>query len=436
MNYKEVLDFLYNSLPAYQRVGKAAYKSNLDTSLALDKYFGSPHNKYHTIHIAGTNGKGSVSSILASILKSAGYKTGLYTSPHLTDFRERIRVNGLPVKKEYLVDFVNKHNKIISELKPSFFEMTVAMAFQYFADCNVDIAVIETGMGGRLDSTNIVTPLVSVITNIGYDHTQFLGNTLEAIAVEKAGIIKQGVPLVVGRKDSEYSSVFNNIAKERNSKLVFADKTYTAENILPDYSSGRMSLDIAGKGTLVFENLVCDQTGLYQAENIITALCTIELLGSRLRLDNEDIRNGLARTLENAGLRGRWQILGNKPLIICDTAHNYDGLKNVLSQLKDIPAAKFRFVLGFVDDKDLDKVFPLFDPGDEYYFTTASVPRSMDAELLARNAAGYGLKGKIFKSVDVAYMEALASSNPDDVLYVGGSTFIVADLLDYIDNAN
>lgn len=435
MNYSEVLDFLYKSLPAYQRIGKAAYKSNLDTTLDLDSYFESPHKHYYTIHIAGTNGKGSVSSILASILKSAGYKTGLYTSPHLSDFSERIRVDGRPVEKEYIVDFVNKHKEILTELKPSFFEMTVAMAFLYFAHSNVDIAVIETGMGGRLDSTNIITPLLSIITNIGFDHTQFLGTTLEAIAGEKAGIIKKGVPLVVGRKDAEYSGLIERIAKEKNSELVFAGDLYRAEKTVPDYSSGSLSLDIYSKGKLLYPKLLCDQAGLYQEENIVTAICATGMLADKLKISDNDIRKGLAATRENSGLRGRWQVLGHKPLVICDTAHNFDGLRRVISQLEGIRAARYRFVLGFVDDKDLDKLLPLFKPEHRYYFTRSSVPRSAGAEYVAEIAGKYGLKGKVFTSVKDAYSSALAACGTDDVLYVGGSTFIVADLLDYIDNS-
>jgi dihydrofolate synthase/folylpolyglutamate synthase len=432
MDFSETLQYLYSSLPVYQRVGSAAYKANLDNTYALDNYFGHPHREFISVHIAGTNGKGSVSHMIASILAEAGYITGLYTSPHLREFTERIKVNGRPVERDYVVDFVKHNRDMIERLKPSFFEMTVAMAFDYFARRKVEVAVIETGMGGRLDSTNIITPLLAIITNIGLDHTQFLGPDLPTIAVEKAGIIKEGIPVVIGESQMETSPVFIDAAKRKNAAISFADKRYRAKLGMPDYRKGIVMAGIFRDNKPVFENIEFPLPGRYQERNLQTVMQSVEIMEPLLTISGDHIRNGLKNVIRNTSLEGRWQLVQDNPLVICDTAHNSEGLRIVLEQLGELEYKTRRFVIGFVDDKDVKSVLELFPRDSVYYLTRSSVPRSMDENKLGAMATLSGLKGKIFSSVKEAYGAALTDSDPGDLVFVGGSTFIVADLLDLV----
>ncbi|MGM0528867.1 MAG: bifunctional folylpolyglutamate synthase/dihydrofolate synthase [Bacteroidota bacterium] len=429
MNYNDTLEFLYSSLPMYQRIGKAAYKSDLDDTIRLDNYFGKPHREFITIHIAGTNGKGSVSHILASVLQSAGYKTGLYTSPHFIDFRERIRVNGKMAEEEYIVDFVKDNKGIIQELEPSFFEMTVALAFLYFKQKDVDIAVIETGMGGRLDSTNIITPRLSIITNIGFDHTQFLGETLEKIAAEKAGIIKNQVPVVIGRSQNEVRDVFTTKAREMNSEIYFADDNFSVVKRTKGDNKYENVFDIYRKGIPLVRELYTDLAGDYQALNIITFMQAFELLQNSLELSTDSLRCGLRHVKDNTGLIGRWQIMRESPLVICDSSHNYDGLRHAISQLMKMKAGKLHFIFGIVNDKDVDSILGLFPGEAEYYFTRASIPRALNHEILREKAVKYSLRGKAYSSVDDAYNSALSNADAGDIIFIGGSIFVVADFL-------
>ncbi len=429
MNYKEAISFLFSSLPMYQRVGKAAYKSNLNNTLALDEYFGHPHRSFRSIHIAGTNGKGSVAHMLAAVFQTAGYRTGLYTSPHLKDFRERIRVDGEMIPVERVTDFVNDHRQIIEEIHPSFFEMTVAMAFDHFATQKVDIAVVETGMGGRLDSTNIIRPLLSVITNIGMDHSQFLGDTLYKIAIEKAGIMKAGIPLVVGQKQEEVSIVFEKRAKEMKCTLYFADKGCSVEYSMQS-TGGNQRMQVYRENIPWMEALELDLLGLYQQKNILTVLKVLEVAGEEgIPVSDEQLRGGIANTCKLTGLRGRWEIIGNNPLIICDTAHNPDGMKEVVKQIRQTAWKNLHMIFGLVDDKDPGILLALL-PGDaRYYFTQASVPRAMDRERLARHALKSGLYGQVFPSPERALEVARSNASPEDMIFVGGSTFVVAEVL-------
>ncbi len=423
MNYQEAIDFMFSSLPMYQRVGKAAYKANLDNTLALDEYFGHPHKSFKTIHVAGTNGKGSVSHSLAAILQSAGYRTGLYTSPHLVDYRERIRINGEMISKDYVCDFINDNQEIIGKLKPSFFEMSVALAFKYFADMKVDVAVIEVGMGGRLDSTNIITPELSVITNISFDHTQFLGNTLPLIAGEKAGIIKPGIPVVIGQTHAETKDVFENKAKANNSPITFADqcvkvaKTATANN----HKYAEYLID--GAKALKF-----DLFGEYQTKNLATILEAAKQLKNRgFAISDKNISDALLDVKGLTGLHGRWEILSDSPLTICDTGHNVDGLSYVTAQLKAIKCPQLHIVLGFVNDKDVEHVMPLFPKDAKYYFTNADIPRAMPAEQVKAYGEKFGLDGETYENVPSAYESAKKNATSSDTIFIGGSTFIVGD---------
>lgn len=432
MNYSETLEFLFNSLPAYHRIGEAAYKSDLSTTLYLDNYFGSPHHNYKSIHIAGTNGKGSVASSLASVLSEAGYKVALYTSPHLIDFRERIKIDGRKIPENYVQSFVADHKSIIDKLKPSFFEMTAAMAFQYFSDMEVDIALIETGMGGRLDSTNILNPILSVITNISFDHTRFLGTSLAEIAGEKAGIIKNNTPVVVGRSSSDTDPVFISTAKKMNANLRFADKIYGIQSAKTIMDGSNQIVEIAKNESRYLNDLEINLGGNYQLENLVCSIAVLDLIKEDFHLDEAVIRSGLRNITRNTGLQGRWQILQQNPLVVCDTAHNVDGISSILNQLKSLGKKSLRFVLGFVNDKDIDAILRLLPREATYYFTTSSVPRSMKGEELAVKASELGLSGTVCGSVPEAYKMAFKDLNQDEVLYIGGSTFIVADLLEHI----
>jgi len=404
MNYKETTEWMFGRLPMYQMQGASAYKADLSNTLLLAKHLGNPEARLKCIHIAGTNGKGSTSSMLASILQEAGYKTGLYTSPHLKDFRERIKINGEEISEDFVVSFIAQNKPFFEAQSLSFFEMTVGLAFDYFVKEDVDIAVIETGMGGRLDSTNIITPLVSVITNIGMDHTRFLGDTPAKIAAEKAGIIKNTVPVVIGEYIDETKPVFIKKALEEKAAIYFA-----SEKTWPEYDR--------------------ELKGDYQKKNVDTVLQTVEVLHQSLSINEENIKAGLLNVVKNTGLRGRWEQLRKAPVVITDTAHNSHGLKPVLHQLQSLPHTKLRFVLGVVNDKKLDEILPLFPQDAVYYFCRPSVPRGLDAEVLAQEAKRYKIFGKIFLNVTDAYSAALQDAALTDVVYVGGSTFVVAEIL-------
>lgn len=429
MTYTETVDYLFSLLPAYHRVGKPAYKGNLDNTLELDRYFGHPHWKFRSVHVAGTNGKGSVSHMTASVLQEAGYRTGLYTSPHLKDFRERMKVDGKMITEEEVVLFVERHGEVIRRIRPSFFELTVAMAFDWFDRMKVDIAVIEVGMGGRLDSTNIIAPLLSVITNIGHDHMEFLGNTLEAVAGEKAGIIKEGVPVVIGETQAETRELFRNRAVSMNAPIVFADQFYRCRlgRFAADRSVRRFTLDVPGNGIRI--KGYTPLGGLAQQKNIQTCAAVVESLAGELGLDRRNFLNGVTGVVANTGLMGRWQVLSRSPLTVCDTGHNREGLEYVLRQIRATPKEKLHMVIGFVNDKDLDSVLPLFPRKAEYYFTKASVPRALDESLLMSAAKGYGLRGGTFNTVTEAVEAARAAAGPRDMIFIGGSTFVVADAL-------
>lgn len=428
MNYQEVIEFMFNSLPMYQRVGAAAYKANLDNTLAFDKITGSPHKKYKTIHIAGTNGKGSVSHSLASILQEAGYKTGLYTSPHLTDYRERIRVNGKKIEESFITEFINSHKNFIKNVKPSFFEMSVALAFKYFELQQVEVAVIEVGMGGRLDSTNIILPELSVITNIGLDHTQFLGNSLAEIAGEKAGIIKQNIPVVIGERQKETEEVFLKKAKKKNSKISFASDNYACKilNSNLKYSSFEVEKKTSDKSYTLNFNL----SGKYQEKNLVTILETVDNLRNQgFCISDENLKQGLENLIKNTGFHGRWETLSTEPLTICDTGHNKEGLSYTIEQLLSLEFKKLRFVLGFVNDKNVDEVLKLFPKNAEYYFCKAQIPRALDEKILLEKANLVSINGKSFENVSSAYHAAKKDADKNDVIFIGGSTFVVADLL-------
>ncbi len=429
MNYEEAIAFLFSSLPMYQRVGKVAYKSTLSNTLELDEYFGHPHRAFRSIHVGGTNGKGSVAHMLAAVLQKAGYRTGLYTSPHLKDFRERIRVNGEMISRDRVTGFVNDHGKIIEKVRPSFFEMTVAMAFDHFAGEKLDIAVVEVGMGGRLDSTNIIEPLLSVITNIGMDHSQYLGDTSYKIAREKAGIMKDGVPVVIGQKQEDVSIVFERRAAELACPLYFADQEYRVEYALKS-TDGKQVLQVYRNGEPWLTSLEIDLMGIYQQKNTTTVLKALDVLrGAGFSVSEGQLRAGMADVRGLTGLKGRWEILGHNPLVICDAAHNPDGIKEVLMQLSQIPRKQLHFILGVVDDKDPAGLLALLPRGAKYYFTQASIPRAMDREKLAREALKFGLYGQVCPNPPRSLEIARNLAGPDDLIFAGGSTFLVAELL-------
>jgi dihydrofolate synthase/folylpolyglutamate synthase len=429
MTYSQTIEFLYSMLPAFHRIGKAAYKNNLENTQALDDYFGHPHLQYKTIHTGGTNGKGSVSHMMASVLQEAGYRTGLYTSPHLKDFRERIKVDGKMIPKREVTSFVRKHLEIIERIKPSFFEMTVAMAFDYFRRCNIDVAVIEVGLGGRLDSTNIINPLISVITNIGHDHMDLLGNTLEKVAAEKAGIIKKGVPAVIGESQNVTDPVFISAASVQGSEIFFADHNFTSVLGDSENADGEREFiitDLAGKTEI---NGLIPLGGDYQEKNLKTLFQCCKILKDQLSLTETNILQGVRNVKKNTGLNGRWQILGKSPLIICDTGHNREGIRYVTGQLRKIPAKQVHFVIGFVNDKDLSSVLPLFPGNGRYYFTRASVPRALDEKILKSQALAYGLEGECYSGVSKALKAARLNAGKDDLIFIGGSTFVVAEVI-------
>lgn len=428
MTYSEVLEFLFNQLPMFQRSGPSAYKDNLDNTLRLDEWFGHPHRRFKTIHVAGTNGKGSVSHMLASVLQEAGFKTGLYTSPHLRDFRERIRINGGMIPEAAVTNFVKNHRAIIEEISPSFFEMTVAMAFDYFAAQQVEVAVIEVGLGGRLDSTNIIQPEVSVITNIGMDHIALLGDTLPLIAREKAGIIKDNTPVVIGQTQEVVMPVFREVAEQRGAPLVIADNHFNA--VLKKRTIANQVLDIYRQGLPYIKDLQLPLPGQYQLLNVPTVCAVVDqLILKGYPIMVEQVQQGLNRVVDNTGLAGRWQVLGEHPAIVCDTGHNEDGIKEVVAQIKATPHERLHIVFGMVNDKAITPVLKLLPLEAVYYFTQAQIPRSLDAHVLMQTAEGLGLKGRAFTSVEAAYTEAKKNAGFNDLIFIGGSTFVVAEVV-------
>jgi dihydrofolate synthase / folylpolyglutamate synthase len=432
MTYQQTLDYLFSQLPMFQRIGAAAYKADLNNTLEICDLLNHPENKFKSIHIAGTNGKGSTSHMLASVLQSAGLKVGLYTSPHLKDFRERIKINGEMIPEKNVVAFVEKYKTDFEKIKPSFFEMTVGLAFDYFAEEDIDIAVIEVGLGGRLDSTNVITPLVSVITNISLDHTALLGNTREKIAAEKAGIIKEKVPVIIGETQLETSDVFSKRAADLHSKIVFADEVYLAKNLhqIKKEKKFFLEMDIEKQGVLIFKNLESELLGLYQKKNVATVLAVIdELNRSGLTIEKSAVRSGIKNVIQNTGLQGRWQVLSENPLVIADTGHNEAGIKEVLSQISETPHKQLHFVLGMVNDKDISAVLSLLSKTAIYYFCKAKIPRALEANDLAVQASSFGLKGRVYDSVEEAFNNAKNNSKSDDLVFVGGSTFTVAEVI-------
>ncbi|MEC4049666.1 folylpolyglutamate synthase/dihydrofolate synthase family protein [Flavobacterium sp. SUN046] len=406
MNYQQTIDWMFKQLPMYQQQGASAYKKDLTNTLLLSEYLGHPENQLRCIHVAGTNGKGSTSHLLASVLQEAGYRVGLYTSPHLKDFRERIKINGEEISEAFICDFVAENKSFFEVNQLSFFEMTVGLAFDYFAKAQTDINIIEVGMGGRLDSTNIIQPLVSVITNIGLDHTQFLGSTLDAIAFEKAGIIKKDTPVVVGEYLPETKPVFIAQAKAQEARIYFASE-------------------------LINDTFPSVLIGDYQIHNKKTVQEVLVILNeyTDFKVTDENIRNGFMKVIENTGLQGRWQQLADAPKVICDTAHNSHGLKIVMQQLLNEKYSNLHIVLGVVNDKDLDEILPLFPKKAKYYFCRPNILRGLDAAILSEKAQEYGLEGKVYISVSNAYQEAVEAAQSDDLIYIGGSTFVVAEVL-------
>ena len=434
LTFKATLDYLYARLPMFTRIGEAALKPDLTNTIELCKRLDNPHKSFKSIHIAGTNGKGSTSHMLAAILQVAGYKTGLYTSPHLKDFRERIRLNGEMITEEFVVDFVNKQRINIEEIDPSFFEVTVALAFDYFAQKEVDIAVIEVGLGGRLDSTNIISPMVSVITNIGYDHMNILGNTLAQIASEKAGIIKPGVPVVVGERHSETTQIFLEKAKETKSQITFACDKWTITRSILQQSNEVLKLQvethITGFPEKELNKLELDLTGSYQLKNLATVLSSVlELRKAGFIISNDHVITALKQVKKLTGLQGRWQIIKQKPLIICDTGHNEDGIREVLKNINSYQYNNLHMVIGMVKDKDISKILAMLPQKATYYFCSPDIPRAKPAVELKEEASLFGLTGSSYKSVALAFHSAKQNALEGDLVFVGGSTFVVAEVI-------
>jgi dihydrofolate synthase/folylpolyglutamate synthase len=421
--YAETVRYLYDSLPMYQRIGVAAYRKDLHNTLRLCEGLGDPHRTFRSVHVAGTNGKGSSSHMIASVLQEAGFSVGLYTSPHLKSFTERIRVGGHEIEREAVVDFVNRVWPLLEEVKPSFFETTVAMAFDYFRVRQVDVAVIEVGLGGRLDSTNVITPEVSLITNIGWDHMDILGSTLSEIAMEKAGIIKKGVPVVISERQPQVERVFADKASEDGSPLHFASDRFMVSQ------HEDLTFSVSDRGRPVFTRLSLPLKGAYQCHNVGGVMQTLEVLNARrISFSREAVHTGLEKVVVNTGLKGRWQILGHNPLVICDTAHNPDGIREVVRQLGLTPGGRRHMVLGVVKDKDVGAVLRLLPTDANYYFCQAKVPRALPAVELAQVARGLGLQGDSYNSVSKAVQAARSAAGRNDIVFIGGSTFVVAEV--------
>ena len=428
MDYQETLQYLYTQLPMFTRIGASAFKKDLTNTLALCELLGNPQHKFKSVHVGGTNGKGSTSHMLAAILQVAGYKTGLYTSPHLKDFRERIRINGQMISEQTVIDFVAAHQQNFATIEPSFFEMTVALAFDIFAKEQVDIAIVEVGLGGRLDSTNIITPLVSVITNIGWDHMNMLGDTLQLIAAEKAGIIKPNVPVVIGEFQIEVADVFVEKARRENAHLVFA--TDSNVTITSQKSDNLTLLDVEVNYPPHQLLLQLDLTGSYQLKNLKTVLFAVnELSQQGFVITDEHITKALKQVKTLTGLHGRWEVLSNNPLTICDTGHNPEGIKEVLQNIANVPYRQLHFVIGMVNDKDISKVLSLLPEDAIYYFCKPDIPRGLDAETLKQQAEEFDLYGQAYLSVKAAYAAAQTEARKGDLVFVGGSTFVVAEVV-------
>jgi dihydrofolate synthase/folylpolyglutamate synthase len=428
MTYEKTLDYLFTKLPMYQRIGAAAYKADLNNTIAICKALGNPEKKLKCVHVAGTNGKGSSSHMIAAILQQAGYKTGLYTSPHLVDFRERIKINGKMIPKTEVIKFVEDYKNAFEKIESSFFEWTVGLAFHYFAQQEVDVAIIEVGLGGRLDSTNVIHPVTCLITNIGLDHMNLLGDALPKIATEKAGIIKARVPIVISQTQLEVLSVFNDKAKELKAPIEFADKNYKVISF--SHQNQFLTIELLNKKSNTKHTYNLDLQGSYQIKNVMGVLNTIDLLKQKgFIVEEEDITNALKHVQKITGLQGRWQILQTKPLVIADTGHNEDGIKEVLENLKRYTYKTLHFVLGVVNDKDISKILKLLPKDAIYYFCKASIPRALDENELSIQAKKIGLLGKAFKTVPEALASSKKHAKANDLIFVGGSTFTVADIL-------
>ena len=428
MNYKETLDWMFNKLPMYQRIGAAAYKADLNTTIEILDYLNNPQENFKSVHIAGTNGKGSTSHSLASVFQAAGFKTGLYTSPHLRDFRERIRINGQMIPEDNVVTFIEQHKQKLEELELSFFEMTVAMAFDYFSKEKVDIAIIEVGMGGRLDSTNVIHPELSLITNISLDHVKFLGECEEKIAAEKAGIIKEHIPIVIGETQERSKDVFINKAEEKNSPISFADQIFECrkkDEVAMDYHT----YDIYKNNELYISDLKFPLLGNYQKKNLATIICALDILKNKFDISQNNICDGLLNVVKATGLMGRWQVINKKPLAIADTGHNVAGINEVKRQLAETKFEKLHFVLSVVNDKDIEGILELLPKDAEYYYCKADIPRGLSAEILAGKATNCGLNGKVYNSVKEAYAAACNNAKENDLVFVGGSNFTVAEVV-------
>ena len=436
MDYQQTINYLYSQLPMFTRDGPSAFKKDLTNTIELCGRLDDPQDKFKSVHIGGTNGKGSTSHMLAAILQIAGYKTGLYTSPHLRDFRERIRINGKMISEQAVVDFVGQHKADFEEIKPSFFEMTVAMAFDTFAKEKVDIAVIEVGLGGRLDSTNIITPLVSMITNIGWDHVNMLGDTLQLIAGEKAGIIKPNIPVIVGEYQPEVADIFVDKAKEQKAPIRFASEEWNileSEVVSPKSEVTKEYIDIhilkndSGLKTL---DLSLDLPGTYQLKNVKTVLSAVDALREQgFAITDEHIHTALKQVKKLTGLHGRWEILSHHPLTICDTGHNPEGIAEVLKNIKSVSYENLHFVMGVVNDKDISKILAILPKDATYYFCKPNIPRGLDADSLKQQAANFGLAGKNYPSVKAAFKAAQTNALENDLVFVGGSTFVVAEVV-------
>jgi len=432
MDYAQTLDYLYTQLPMFTRVGSSAYKEDLTNTIELCKRLDDPQDKFKSIHIGGTNGKGSTSHMLAAILQVAGYKTGLYTSPHLRDFRERVRINGEMISEQQVIDFVTAHQKDFEAISPSFFEMTVGLAFDIFAEEKVDIAVIEVGLGGRLDSTNIITPLLSVITNIGWDHMNILGDTLQLIAGEKAGIIKHSVPVIIGEYQPDIANIFLQKAAKEEADISFASDEWEVNSKVKNQKSIAeiLDLEISSNSQPTIYNLQLDLTGSYQLKNIKTVLSAVnELRKQGFVITNEHLQTALRQVKTLTGLHGRWEVLSTDPLTICDTGHNPEGIKEVLKNIAATPFKHLHFVIGMVNDKDISKVLSMLPTDAIYYFCRPDIPRGLEAENLKQQAEGFGLHGEVYADVKAAYQSAQKAAQKDDMVFVGGSTFVVAEVV-------
>jgi dihydrofolate synthase/folylpolyglutamate synthase len=424
MNYQEAIDYLYNTLPMFSRMGSAAFKKDLTNTLLLCERLGNPQKKFKSIHVAGTNGKGSVSHMLAAIFQTAGYQTGLYTSPHLYDFRERIKINGMMCEKDFVVDFVKRLKSAIEEIEPSFFEITVAMAFDYFAQRKIDIAIIEVGLGGRLDSTNVITPELSVVTNIGWDHMNMLGNTLAEIAFEKAGIIKKNIPVVIGEKKNETERVFRHAAIEKDAPVFFAEENFSVEwyKLLPD-SIEISVLDNNG----IISSYRSDLAGIYQTKNIVTVLQAVEVLNG-WKISRQQIQTALQHVKRTTGLHGRWEVIHKEPAVVLEVAHNRDGIEQMILQLHNTGYENLHIVIGVVKDKDVEPILELLPKHAKYYFSHAHIPRALDPQILQSKAAQFQLEGNYFDDVNTALRHAMASALKKDLVIVCGSIFLVAEV--------